>query len=86
MLLLIPLLPFVGFLINAFFGKRLSKAVSGGIACAAIIASFFLGDGLAEQLYYISLTGMGMLTTVGVVPALVCSAVALQALGAPGAG
>jgi NADH-quinone oxidoreductase subunit L len=40
MLLLIPLLPFLGFLINAFFGKRLSKTVSGGIACAAIIASF----------------------------------------------
>src|ERR687898_400751 len=40
MLILIPLLPFVGFLVNAFFGKRLAKPVSGGIACAAIIASF----------------------------------------------
>ena len=40
MLLLIPLLPFVGFLINAFFGRRLPKSLSGGIACAAIIASF----------------------------------------------
>ena len=40
MLLLIPLLPFVGFLINAFFGRRLPKSVSGGIACAAMIASF----------------------------------------------
>ena len=40
MLLLIPLLPLAGFLVNAFFGRRLSKAVSGGIACAAMIASF----------------------------------------------
>src|SRR5688572_19768571 len=40
MLLLIPLLPFVGFLINAFLGRRLSKSVSGGLACLAIIGSF----------------------------------------------
>jgi NADH-quinone oxidoreductase subunit L len=40
MLLLIPLLPFLGFVINAFFGRRLPKSISGGIACAAIIASF----------------------------------------------
>ena len=40
MLLLIPLLPFLGFLVNAFFGRRLAKSMSGGIACAAIIASF----------------------------------------------
>ncbi|HET7617852.1 MAG TPA: NADH-quinone oxidoreductase subunit L [Vicinamibacterales bacterium] len=42
MLLLIPLLPFIGFLINAFFGRRLSKGASGWIACAAIIASFVI--------------------------------------------
>ena len=29
MLLLIPLLPFVGFLINTSLGRRLPKAVSG---------------------------------------------------------
>ena len=40
MLALIPLFPFVGFLINAFFGRRLSKAASGGVACLAMIASF----------------------------------------------
>ena len=28
-LALIPLLPFLGFLVNAFFGKRLSKTISG---------------------------------------------------------
>ena len=39
-LALIPLFPFVGFLVNAFFGRRLSKAVSGGVACLAMIASF----------------------------------------------
>jgi NADH-quinone oxidoreductase subunit L len=42
MLLLIALLPFLGFLANAAFGRRLSRAVSGGIACAALIGSFVL--------------------------------------------
>ena len=40
MLLLIPLLPLAGFVVNAFVGRRVSKSVSGGLACAAIIASF----------------------------------------------
>jgi NADH-quinone oxidoreductase subunit L len=40
MLLLIPLLPFLGFLLNASFGRRLSKAAAGAIACAAIAGSF----------------------------------------------
>src|SRR5829696_4111842 len=40
MLLLIPLLPLVGFLINAFLGKRLPKSVSGGVACLVMLASF----------------------------------------------
>ena len=40
MLLLIPLLPFVGFLVNASLGRRLSKAVSGGVAVAVMFVSF----------------------------------------------
>jgi NADH-quinone oxidoreductase subunit L len=40
MLLLIPLLPFAGFLLNAGLGRRLGKTASGLIACGAIIASF----------------------------------------------
>jgi NADH-quinone oxidoreductase subunit L len=39
-LLLIPLLPFLGFLVNAFLGRRLSKGVSGGLACLVMFASF----------------------------------------------
>jgi NADH-quinone oxidoreductase subunit L len=39
-LLLIPLLPFVGFLLNASVGRRVGKAVSGSIGCAAIAGSF----------------------------------------------
>ena len=46
MLLLIPLLPLAGFLVNAFFGRRLSKPVSGGVACLAMIASFAIAAGL----------------------------------------
>ena len=37
MLLLIPLLPFLGFLLNASLGRRLSKAVAGAVACAAMV-------------------------------------------------
>ncbi|MBI4730292.1 MAG: sodium-translocating pyrophosphatase [Acidobacteria bacterium] len=33
----------------------------------SVVASFLLGHTLAERLYFISLTGMGMLTTVGVI-------------------
>src|SRR5437868_2677038 len=40
MLLLIPLLPLAGFLLNASFGRRLSKAIAGAIACGAVIGSF----------------------------------------------
>ena len=41
MLSLIPLLPFTGFLINATLGRRLTKGVSGAVACLAIIIALF---------------------------------------------
>ena len=40
MLLLIPLLPLIGFLVNASLGRRVSKGAAGAIACGAMIASF----------------------------------------------
>ena len=40
MLALIPLLPFAGFLINAAFGRRLPKSVSGGVATGAMGLAF----------------------------------------------
>jgi NADH-quinone oxidoreductase subunit L len=40
MLSFIPLLPFVGFLVNAFVGRRLSKSVSGGVASVVMLAAF----------------------------------------------
>jgi NADH-quinone oxidoreductase subunit L len=40
MLALIPLLPLLGFTINAFAGRKLPKSVSGGIACLAMLGSF----------------------------------------------
>src|SRR5688572_29877642 len=40
MLALIPLLPFLGFVLNATLGKRLPKAVSGGLASFVMLASF----------------------------------------------
>ena len=50
MMLLIPLLPFIGFLINAFVGRRLPKTVSGGLACLAMVASFAVSVFLVWQL------------------------------------
>ncbi|HVZ19420.1 MAG TPA: NADH-quinone oxidoreductase subunit L, partial [Vicinamibacterales bacterium] len=40
MLILIPLFPFLGFLINASVGRRLPKRVSGALATAALALSF----------------------------------------------
>ena len=40
MILLIPLLPLLGFLVNAAFGRRLSKAASGAVACGAMVGAF----------------------------------------------
>jgi len=37
---LIPALPLAGFLINAFFGKRLGKGAVGGLATLVVFASF----------------------------------------------
>jgi NADH-quinone oxidoreductase subunit L len=37
---LVPLFPLIGFIINGFFGKKMSKGMSGGIACISILASF----------------------------------------------
>jgi K(+)-stimulated pyrophosphate-energized sodium pump len=50
------------------FSVGLESTVWSLLAVAgAIIVAFLLGDTLAERLYFISLTGMGMLTTVGVI-------------------
>ncbi len=42
MLLLIPLLPFVGFLLNASLGKRISKVAAGAVACGTMFGSFLV--------------------------------------------
>jgi NADH-quinone oxidoreductase subunit L len=39
-LALIPLFPLLGFLVNASFGRRLPKMISGGVASAVMVASF----------------------------------------------
>ncbi|MFN8233067.1 MAG: sodium-translocating pyrophosphatase [Actinomycetota bacterium] len=44
-----------------------STVWSALVISGAIICSFLLGDSVAERLYFISLTGMGLLTTVGVI-------------------
>ena len=54
MLLLIPLLPLVGFLVNASLGRRLSKAASGAIACGVMIASFVVSLATVVQLVRLS--------------------------------
>jgi NADH-quinone oxidoreductase subunit L len=39
---LVPLFPLAGFAINGFFGKRMSKGLSGMIACVSVLASFIV--------------------------------------------
>ena len=60
MLALIPLLPLAGFVFNAFFGRRLPKSISGGVACAALVAAF--GVSLAA-VYSMLQAGTGVLQT-----------------------
>ena len=50
MLLLIPLLPFLGFLLNASLGRRLSKAASGAVACGAMAGAFAVSLAAVWQL------------------------------------
>jgi NADH-quinone oxidoreductase subunit L len=50
MLALIPLLPFLGFVVNAFFGRRLGRGPSGMVACAAMVASFAVSVLAVSQL------------------------------------
>src|SRR3984893_12957520 len=50
MLLLIPLLPFLGFLLNAGAGRRLAKRAAGTIASAAMIGSFVVSALAVRQL------------------------------------
>src|SRR3954454_12073531 len=40
MLIWIPLLPLLGFLINTVAGRRLPKAISGGVASLAMLGAF----------------------------------------------
>jgi NADH-quinone oxidoreductase subunit L len=49
-LFLVPLLPFLGFLVNATIGRRLSKAASGGLASLVMLASFAISALLVLQL------------------------------------
>ena len=50
MLLLIPGLPFLGFLINAFAGRRLSRRVSGAIASGVMLAAFGVSIAVVLQM------------------------------------
>jgi NADH-quinone oxidoreductase subunit L len=50
MVALIPLFPFLGFLVNAVLGRRLTKAVSGGLASLAMVAAFIVSAMTVWQL------------------------------------
>jgi len=59
MLLLIPLLPFVGYLVNLALGRRLSKRVSATVACAAIGGAFVVSAAAFWQLLPQGSQGIG---------------------------
>ena len=50
MLLLIPLLPFAGFLLNAGLGRRMTKAAAGVVACGAMLLSFAISAAAVARL------------------------------------
>jgi len=59
---LVPLFPLLGFLINGFFGKKLSKGLSGAIAVLSVFASFVVSvlifielNGSAEKSHIVNL-------------------------------
>ena len=52
-LLLIPLLPFLGFLINASIGRRWPKSLSGGVATAVMVLSFGVSVATVWQLWHV---------------------------------
>jgi NADH-quinone oxidoreductase subunit L len=54
MLLLIPLLPLIGFLLNAGFGRRLTKAAAGVVACGAMLLSFAVSAAAVARLLTLS--------------------------------
>ncbi|MFL5753302.1 MAG: NADH-quinone oxidoreductase subunit L, partial [Bacteroidia bacterium] len=39
---LVPLFPLIGFLINGFVGRKISKGAAGAIGCISVLASFIL--------------------------------------------
>jgi NADH-quinone oxidoreductase subunit L len=59
-LALIPLLPLAGFVVNALLGRRLPKSISGGIACAVMLASFGVS---VAAVYSMLQTGHGVVQT-----------------------
>jgi NADH-quinone oxidoreductase subunit L len=50
LLSLIPLFPFLGFVVNATLGRRLPKAISGGLASLAMLASLIVSAMAVWQL------------------------------------
>ncbi|MEW5981954.1 MAG: NADH-quinone oxidoreductase subunit L [Acidobacteriota bacterium] len=64
MLLLVPLLPFLGFLVNASFGRRLSKAAAGAVACLAMAASFTVSAWMVWSLVALPESDRGIVQTV----------------------
>ena len=63
MLLLIPLLPFLGFLINLALGRRLAKSVSGAVACLAMFGAFLVSAASVWSLVQMPPAERGVLWT-----------------------
>lgn len=49
---LVPLFPLIGFLINGFYGKKLGKGLSGGIASISVLASFIVAVSAFLELHH----------------------------------
>jgi NADH-quinone oxidoreductase subunit L len=61
---LIPLLPFLGFLVLASLGRRLSKAATSIVACGAVIVSFVLSVASVRSLVGLAADERAIVVTV----------------------
>ena len=71
MLLLIPLLPFLGFLFNTAFRHQVSKTVSGGVATGAMGLAFGVAVPLGARAAF-RFEARGYLTVVDADSAIFC--------------
>jgi len=58
----------IGFLINGFFWEKMSKSLSGGIACVSVLASFIISVLAFIELHHSATKSMSLIYLPGSAP------------------